>query len=1191
MFKEFFLLEITRGLRRPMVWLFMGIVAIFTFAATCSDSVVLGAEIGNVFRNAPGVITTIVGTFTLIGLLFTTAFINNAALRDFDNNFHEILFSTPIRKGAYFFGRFFGAWFLSTVPMLGVYVGVIAGTWAAPTFGWIGEERFGPFYLETFVNTYLLFVLPNMFFAGTVLFALANRFRSSVISFLGTLLIIIGYIASGALISDLDNETVAALTDIFGNRTYRIETKYFTPIEQNTVSPGFHGLLLINRLIWMAAGAVILGINYFTFSFAPSMRKAGKVKAEKAAPRPAALNRALKQQFGFSTSLAQFFSFFKVNFLSIVRSTTFVVIFIFLSLLIFVNLINGFEYFGLQSYPVTYKMVDQIGALSGLFVLIILIFFSGELVWRDREKHIQEVIDATPHGSAASLVGRTLSLFSVGMLLHLFAILCCILYQVLSGYFNLELNVYLSDFFLKSFFSYFIWSAIFVFIQVLVNSKYIAYFVSVALLIFWEIALGVLDFASNMLAIGDGPSLQYSDMNGFGAGVTGALWFDVYWGLIGVLALLAAGLLWTRGTNLTLKVRFKTALKNLRGRYALLMGGTLVVWIGVAAFVYYNTLVLNKFTTSDQQEKRNAEYEKTYKKYEKLPLPKITDVRFNLDIYPQDRDVKVKSEIRLVNRSGAAIQEIHFSPDPDWHPKIMIPGASLTLNDTVLNYRIYTLSQPMQPGDTMDVVVETAYLTRGFENEVGNPYIAANGTFINSMDILPALGYQERREIADKNTRRKYNLEPKVRMPRLQSPCTDLCMNNYLTNGLADWVNLETFISTSGDQIAVAPGSLLKEWQEEGRNHYHYKVDHPSQFFCSFISARFEVARRKWKGIDLEIYYDAKHGVNIEMMLDALEMSMAYFTENFGPYFHQQARIIEFPRYSTFAQAFPGTMPYSEAFGFVVNLEDTTENNVVNAVIAHEMGHQWWAHQVIGANMQGATLLSESFAEYSSLMVMHQQKTDLEMKEFLKYDMNRYLNGRKREVENERPLYLVENQDHIHYGKGSVIMYALQDYIGEDRVNQALHDFLEQYRYQEPPYPTSQDFLTCLEPQVPDTFKYLIDDWFKEITLYDHRLKEAELTQTGEGQYNVHLQIESEKVKADTIGNETVVPINDWVEVGVFADRDLEDAILLKKVKFNQPAFELDLTVDREPKRVVIDPRKLLIERITSDNEKPLEMK
>jgi aminopeptidase N len=335
----------------------------------------------------------------------------------------------------------------------------------------------------------------------------------------------------------------------------------------------------------------------------------------------------------------------------------------------------------------------------------------------------------------------------------------------------------------------------------------------------------------------------------------------------------------------------------------------------------------------------------------------------------------------------------------------------------------------------------------------------------------------------------------------------------------------------------------------------------------------------------MEVYYDAKHDYNIEMMLDAIEKSLKYYTEHFGPYYHKQARIIEFPRYATFAQAFPGTMPYSEGFGFIINLEDEGDNNVIDAVIAHEMGHQWWAHQEVSADMQGGTMLTESFAEYSSLMVMKNEVGAFKMKDFLKYDMNRYLSGRTSETVKELPLYKVENQSYIHYGKGSVILYALQDYIGEEKVNNALKGFLEEFRYSTP-YPTSLDFLEYLEPEVPDSLQYLITDWFKEITLYDNRLKEATVESLDNGKFRVTMDIEAYKMKADTLGNETKVAVNDWIDIGLYADAEESDLILEKRVKFDSSTLKLSFEVDRQPVKAAIDPRRILVERVYSDNVK-----
>ena len=465
--------------------------------------------------------------------------------------------------------------------------------------------------------------------------------------------------------------------------------------------------------------------------------------------------------------------------------------------------------------------------------------------------------------------------------------------------------------------------------------------------------------------------------------------------------------------------------------------------------------------------------------------------------------------MKVQNQTDEQIDSLHFNINDSWETEIIVPNAELVFNDEYLDYRIYKLKNPLQPGESLEMEVNNDYITKGFSNERGNTSIVKNGTFLNSFGVLPGFGYNEGVELGDKYTRKKYGLKSKKRTPDLEDPCGENCMVNYLSDGISDWVNLETVISTSADQVAIAPGSLINEWTEGDRRYFNYKVDTPSQLFLMFMSARYEVAREKYNGIDLEVYYDKKHDYNIALMLDAMKRSVDYYEKNFGKYYHNQLRIIEFPRYSTFAQAFPGTMPYAESFGFITNLEDEEGNNVIDAVIAHEIGHQWWAHQEVSANMQGGTMLTESFSEYSSLMVMKKDlNDDMRMVDFLKYDYQRYLRGRSSESQKELPLYKVENQGYIHYGKGSIVLYSLQDYIGEENVNLALRNFLEEYRYKAPPYPTSIDFLRHLEPVVPDSMKYLIDDYFKKITLYDYRLNEATMKESA-GQYAVTFNFEA----------------------------------------------------------------------------------
>ena len=1187
MFKTFFLSELKYTLKQPMVYIFIFILALMEFFAIVSDNVQIGGAIGNVYRNSPYTMTVHITVFCVFSLLMAVAFFNNAALRDHDSEFNEILFTTPLSKPGYFFGRFLGALVVSTLPLTGVFIGMLLGTAMNSIFGWIDVERFGPFYLETFVNNYLLFILPNMFLAGAVIFAMANKWKSTIISFVGGLVIIVAYIVSISLMSDVDNETIAGLSDIFGINTYSIETKYFTPIEKNTISPGFSGILFWNRLIWTGVGILILMVSYFSFSFKEKNKKIKKEKVNITDKDTVFALPKLNPTYGTSTSWIQFKSFFYTNFLSIAKSVTFKILFLFCIIILVTDLSVGFEYFGLQSYPVTYKLIDAIKGSTNNFTIIILIFFSGELIWRDRDSKINEVIDATAHTSFISMAAKALSLICITTILNLFFILIAVIYQLLNGFTRIELDVYLLDLFYSNLALYIVFAGITIMIQVLSSNKYIGYFISILILLVWEIILSILDISSNMLNIGGGGSVFYSDMNSFGPGLTSALWFNFYWILLSFLGLLIAGALWNRGSKSSLFSRIKMARKEVPKSYRGIIALTAIVWIGVASFIYYNTQVLNPYRSSDATEQLSADYEKKYSKYRDVVSPKITDAKYYIDIFPEERNINVKADIQLTNASNKAIDSLHFYNLENWDTKLTIPNATAVFKDDSYGYTIYKLSPALQPGEQILLHLDNTYLTKGFENGRGNTNIINNGTFFNNGDVLPTMGYAENFELSDKNTRKKYDLEPKERMPKLTREISDLHNNNYISNGQSDYINVETIISTSKDQTAIAPGSLIKKWEENGRDYYHYKTDTPSLNFYAFMSGDYEIAKRKWNGIDIEVYYDEKHPENVEMMLDAVERSLTYYTENFGPYFHKQCRIIEFPRYATFAQAFPGTMPYSEALGFIINLEDESGNNVVDAVIAHEMAHQWWAHQVVGPNMQGSAMMSESFSEYSALMTIKNMIDDpMRMREGLKYDHDRYLRGRSGELLKELPLYTVENQGYIHYGKGSVILYALQDYIGEDKVNLAMKGFLEEYRYKEPPYPTSYDFLRYLEPQVPDSLNYLITDWFKEITLYDNRLKEANYKKLDNGKYEVTFEIESYKIKSDSLGNETKTAINDWIDVGAFADYDEENLIFQKRVKVNKPKMTFVFEIDSLPSKLAIDPRHLLIDRVYDDNIK-----
>ncbi len=412
--------------------------------------------------------------------------------------------------------------------------------------------------------------------------------------------------------------------------------------------------------------------------------------------------------------------------------------------------------------------------------------------------------------------------------------------------------------------------------------------------------------------------------------------------------------------------------------------------------------------------------------------------------------------------------------------------------------------------------------------------------------------------------------------------------NTYISN-CADWVDVKTIISTEGDQIAVAPGSLKKQWKKGNRNFYEYELDHSSLDFYSFISATYQVKRKKWKGINLEVYYIPEHAYNVPVMMKSLEKSLSYFTNHFGPYFHKQCRIIEFPRYNSFAQAFPGTMPYSESIGFITDLRNVSAGDIdmVFFVVAHEMAHQYWAHQLCGAAMQGSEWMSEGFAEYSALMVMEKEYGHNRMNKFLRYLMNGYLEDRGAESDAEQPIYKTESQPYIHYQKASVAMYYLKEMIGESKVNGALRNLLDSFAYQKPPYPTSLQALRALRKQTPDSLDYLIKDLFMTITLFSNKMNLAQAKKVG-NEYEVSVSFSSEKFRADSMGRETPVPVNDYIDLVCFAkptgDEKFGKQIFSQRKKIIRKENRMVFRTGELPYQVGIDPYNYIIDRFPDDN-------
>jgi aminopeptidase N len=390
--------------------------------------------------------------------------------------------------------------------------------------------------------------------------------------------------------------------------------------------------------------------------------------------------------------------------------------------------------------------------------------------------------------------------------------------------------------------------------------------------------------------------------------------------------------------------------------------------------------------------------------------------------------------------------------------------------------------------------------------------------------------------------------------------------------------------------MAIAPGTLEQEWVDKDRRYFHYRMDKPILNFYSFQSARYEVRHDRWQDVAIDVYFHPGHDFNVDRIIKGAKAALAYNARRFSPYQHNELRVVEFPRYATYAQSFPGTIPFAESMGFIAKVDGNSRKDLDYPfyVTAHEVAHQWWGHQVVPAHVRGASVLSESLSEYTALMVMKQAYGPARMRRFLRYDLDMYLMGRAEENRKELPLAQNEDQAYIHYRKGSLALYLLQDLLGEDTVNGVLRQLLVANAFKGPPYPNVAALVDALRKVAPPDKAYLVDDLFEAIVLYENRADSATAVRRADGKYEVTLQATAAKVRAGELGEEKDVPLADYIEFGV-DDRD-GNPLLRERRLVNKRDQAVKMVVDVRPGRAGIDPDNKLIDRKPTDNMVSVDM-
>ena len=1191
--RDVFRFELGYHVRQPWMWLYPVLLLAITLLLAGSSDPALPT-----LFNAPVKVATFMLYVGLLGTLITAALFVEAGHRDIRWRMESLFHTAPLDKRDYLGGRFLGALVINSLILVLVPIGLLLST-MLPT---VPAEKLGPVRLAAYVLPFVIFLLPNLLVNAAVMFGVTVLTRRSLPGYLGALALLAAYMTTLNLNVGVGAPSLSALVDPTGGIALLGSTRGWTRVEQDTRLIELNGLLLWNRLLWTTLGPAMLAFTYRRFRLTHAASSAGRSAPESASdarpsqaaehPRPLVVSTA-KRSFGLRTRVGQVLALASIAFRQMVLSRDF--------LIVAAGLFGFFLFMGSESrndtlfdtprWPVTrWVVVGLTGNVTTLLVSLLAILYAGELVWRERDARVHELSDTQPLADWMPFLGNVLALGLALMVLQAVLLASGIVLQALLGHYAFEPVVYLKVLFGVQLIDYFLIAVLALVVHVTVNGKYVGHLVAV-LLLMAILSASRFGIEHNMLVYGSDPGWAYSDLSGFGAFTGAFLWFKVYWASWALLFSVVALLFWVRGTERGPRERIRLARERMRRGALARIAAAVALVLVTGGFVFYNTNVRNDYRTAWEAEAVEAEYERRYKRFESRPQPWLTGMQLHVELHPGQRRIEVQGSYRLVNRTREPIDSVHLSsfqyPELSTSSIRFDRASREVLADVRHGYRIHVLERALQPGDSLQMQFRVALALRGFANQgMGalNTGLIPDGTYLQMLRVLPAIGYQrEFHELTADINRREHGLGPRSYFRAIDD---SVALHIPRSSPGADWIEFEATVGTARNQTAVLPGTLQRTWVDGDRRYFHYRADTPIMNSIHLFSGRYAVHEARWKDVAIRVFHDPDGAPHLARTVRNVQASLAYFSEQFAPYPRRDFSVVEIAAYhGNFGRAFPGGMMYTETSPVAVARIDEHEPRVVDTpflIIAHEAAHQWWGHMLVAADVQGSQVLSETLAQYSAVMAMQRTLGLSGTRGFLRSMHLSYLAARGDHATPEVPLLLSSDHEYIHYRKGPVVMYALQEYLGEEQVNGALRTLITTHAMKGPPYPTTRDLYRELRGVAPDSLQSLLEDLMATITLWDFSAVGAHAAAVGPDEYRVTLEVEAAKLRSDSIGNHAEIPMNDLVEIGVFGESSGGDAgapLYLAKHRIRSGRQTIAVTVRGKPARAGVDPFNRLIAR------------
>ena len=1109
----------------------------------------------DIYKNSSYTIAYMIGFLSLLSILFTTLLASQILFKEKEANFSLILYATPITKTSYLWNRFFLIFGLSVFFLILVILGFGIGQSLK-----LNESNYSNFVLSFYLLPFLLFGFINTLFCSAVICSVSWITQNKLTTYISGLFIYILYMVmllfSGSPLmaksmpQSKEAMRISAILDPFGLSGFFSQTNHYSILQKNTDLLFPTDLFLINRLGVIGISLLFLLIAFKLFSFSNSEKRTRKdtLKLNDTNTNKTIPLKPISPIFNKRNTLKKLLSFVHLDLTYITKGIPFILICFGLLFSVSMEIYDAIEK-GIrlpQKYASSGLMANAIIDTFPLLGLIAILFYAHEIIWRSRNSNFHLIENTTPLNETTIFLSKWLSLSIIIVFLSTLMLLLGVTFQFLYTYPYFDWQAYLGIYIFVSF-PLILSAGLICIIQKWINNKYIGLTISSVFILLTATPVGKSILIHPLLRFQLPFKGIYSDMNEYGTYFSAFCWRNLF-GLAIILIFFILNLKTKR-----IKLKFTSLILFL----------LLLPVAYISGIIFTNGYVFENPKTKLEEQ---ANYERKYRKFENIPQPSITDVVTNIALFPLQNNYEINGTYTLQNKTEQPIFQILIN----FEEGFTIKKATLNHNNEVYNttkqYEILNLKQPLLPNEKAYFYFILNYQWVPVNGHKSFNSIVENGSFMRISRYYPQFGYLSKNEIEKEEDRKKFQLQDATTIRKLDEAKTLV----------DDFINLKMTISTEGNQTAIGVGELIKQWKDKGRNYFIYETTSPIPFRFAVSSAKYATKTTTHNGKKIEVYYHPSHYENVEHLLKNIELTLDYCETNFKEYPFKTIRFAEVSAFTKgfAATAYPGSTFMTEDIVFHTNIKADKQQDVINELAGHELSHIWWGNNQINPdNREGYTMLTETLAMYTELMLVKKMYGKKRVLENVDLHLGIYLDERSFTI--EQPLYKVNHYDtHINYSKGLVIMYQLSEIIGEQKINLALQNFLEKNTYPNL-NPISTDFINELYAITDKNLHLKIDDLFKKITIYDFQTKDI-IVKEKKGLYEVSFEIIANKFYEDGKGNISKTFFNDNVEIFFHFIDGSEKTIQIALFKNN---LDFKIILDKKPLYLYFDPNQKFIKR------------